>query len=317
MTRMIRPRLCALWLGVVGCATTHLDERGAHVIAVDKAQGCRRLGRVESTSQRFSMKSGERNLRSVENELRNQAASMGGDEIVYVSLDGNTSMMCAGCVSAAADVYACATPAARERSYQELVDAYFVARGGRESLESMGIVERIGTMKVFTDPPVVGTYHTCVIYDRAVAIDVDAGPVQVHQVWKGEKALVCDKTFSTCQPASDDVKKDLIETAHVANREMLYEKESDPVVTREEDRFIAKDKDKRFVFSAYSGLLLSQSKGDHERRYDLYESTGKVVIPMVIEDFEKGRAQTRVDLSEVHEGPQPSEWCTSHIRKAL
>lgn len=202
--------------------------------------------------------------------------------------------------------------------HHSLAQRHLDARGGRAALQGLKVVERIGSLTFHgATPEIQGTYHTCVQYPDRVAVDVDAGPVQVHQVLGDFGALECDATFTTCAPAKDDVAAELRKTGQVANREELEEsipKEAaiEPILEgtapvgyryRKEDRIVEEE------FSPETGLLRRRRNGPKERRYGDWKDIGGVLLPMRIEDFQDGKRSVTTVLTSATHTDRPSDWC--------
>jgi hypothetical protein len=192
------------------------------------------------------------------------------------------------------------------------------ARGGRAALETLKVVERNGSFTFHgMSPEAKGTYHTCLKYPDRIVVDIDAGPVQVHQVLGDNGALECDKTFTHCSPAQPSVAEDLKNTAQTANREelqgevpagttveLIYE-QSTPVGYRYKkgDRLVEAE------FAPDTGLERRVKSGPRERLYGDWTDAGGVLIPRQIVDFNEGIKTVTIELSEAKHTSLPSEWC--------
>ena len=118
---------------------------------------------------------------------------------------------------------ACAVEPAVDPTLEDALEAHIEAVGGREALESLVVIEREGQFTLrLDDQAYSGSYHTCVRYPDRVAVAIDAGPVQVHQVLGDHGAFECDQDFTECRSANAQVEADLVDTATIANREQLY-----------------------------------------------------------------------------------------------
>ena len=213
---------------------------------------------------------------------------------------------------------------AAQSDHHSLAQRHLEARGGRAALQGLKVVERNGTLTVHgATPEIQGTYHTCVQYPDRVAVDVSAGPVQVHQVLGDFGALECDATFTTCSPAQESVAEELRKTAQVANREELDESIPEGVTVepilqgtiqvgyryRKDDRIVEEE------FSPETGLLRRRRNGERERLYGDWQSIGGkdgqggVLLPMRIEDFQDGKRSVTTALASATHTASPSEWC--------
>lgn len=216
---------------------------------------------------------------------------------------------------------------AAESGHHALAQRHLDARGGRAALQALKVIERNGSLTVHgVDPEIQGTYHTCVQYPDRVAVDVSAGPVQVHQVLGDFGALECDATFTTCSPAKESVAEELRKTAQVANREELDESIPEGVTVepilqattqvgyryRKDDRIVEEE------FSPETGLLRRRRNGERERLYGDWQSIGAkggkdgkggVLLPMRIEDFQDGKRSVTTALTSATHTDSPSEWC--------
>lgn len=213
---------------------------------------------------------------------------------------------------------------AAQSGHHSLAQRHLDARGGRAALQELKVVERNGTLTVHgATPEIQGTYHTCVQYPDRVAVDVSAGPVQVHQVLGDFGALECDATFTTCSPAQESVAKELRDTAQVANREELSESIPEGVTVepilqgttqvgyryRKDDRIVEEE------FAPETGLLRRRRNGERERLYGDWRSIGAeggkggVLLPMRIEDFQDGKRSVTTALTSATHTDSPSEWC--------
>jgi hypothetical protein len=217
---------------------------------------------------------------------------------------------------------------AAQVDHHSLAQRHLEARGGRAGLQGLKVVERDGSLIVHgAKGEVQGTYHTCVRYPDRVAVEVSAGPVQVHQVLGDSGALECDATFTVCSPAEESVAEELKKTAQVANREELDESIPEGVTVepilrdahqvgyryREGDRLIEEE------FSPETGLLRRRRNGARERLYGDWrwiggtEGKGGVLLPMRIEDFQDGKRSVTTVLTSATHTDSPSEWCSKRF----
>ncbi len=213
---------------------------------------------------------------------------------------------------------------AAQSGHHALAQRHIEARGGSSALQGLKVIERNGSLTVHgATPEIQGTYHTCVQYPDRVAVDVNAGPVQVHQVLGDFGALECDSTFTTCSPAQESVAEELRKTAQVANREELDESIPEGVTVepilqattqvgyryRKDDRIVEEE------FSPETGLLRRRRNGERERLYGDWRSIGGkggmggVLLPMRIEDFQGGKRSVTTALTSATHTDSPSEWC--------
>lgn len=207
---------------------------------------------------------------------------------------------------------------AAEHSHQSLMQRHIDARGGRAVLENLKVVERKGSFTFHgMSPEAKGTYHTCLRYPDRVVVDIDAGPVQVHQVLGDNGAFECDKTFTQCAPAHPGVAEDLKDTARTANREELdeavpagapvelFHERSQPVGYRykKEDRVVEVE------FAPDTGLERRVKNGSRERLYGGWKDAGGVLIPMEITDLNEGSKTVSIVLTEARHSSTPSQWC--------
>jgi len=211
--------------------------------------------------------------------------------------------------------------------HHALAQRHLEARGGSSALQGLKVIERQGSLTFHgATPEIQGTYHTCVQYPDRVAVDVDAGPVQVHQVLGDFGALECDATFTVCSPAQESVAEELRKTARVANREELDETIPEGVAVeailqgttqvgyryRKDDRIVAEE------FSPQTGLLQRRRNGKRERLYGDWRSiggngAGGLLLPMRIEDFQDGKRTTTTLLTSATHTASPSEWCSKRF----
>lgn len=214
------------------------------------------------------------------------------------------------------------TASASDPSPDDLLQRHIDARGGRAALEALKVVERFGAFTFHgIEPPAEGKYHTCIRYPDRVAIDIDAGPVQVHQVLGDHAALECDRTFESCSPAPPPVEEELRSTAREANREELYDEV--PANTPFELLYegggavgYRYQKDERMVeleFDPESGLGRRRKVGPRERWYSDWKDAGGVLLPMLLEDFEDGEPTVTVELAWAKHTATPSEWCLARF----
>jgi hypothetical protein len=213
---------------------------------------------------------------------------------------------------------------AAQSGHHALAQRHLEARGGSAALQGLKVIERNGSLTVHgATPEIQGTYHTCVQYPDRVAVDVNAGPVQVHQVLGDFGALECDATFTTCSPAQESVAEELRKTARVANREELDESipegvTVEPILQATTEVGYRYRKDDRIVeeeFSPETGLLRRRRNGERERLYGDWRSIGGkggmggVLLPMRIEDFQDGKRTVTTALTSATHTDSPSEWC--------
>ena len=206
--------------------------------------------------------------------------------------------------------------------HESLRQQHLDARGGRAALESLRVIERTGTI-IFHElgPEVSGTYHTCLHYPTRVVIDIDAGPVQVHQVLGDSGAMECDPGFDTCTVANEDVAEQLEATAEEANREELDENIPNDAVIEpiyREDRRVGYryEDDVEIIEKEYSPetrLLLRVRKGARERRYGNWRDVDGLLMPMLIEDFVGGKRTVTVELTSATHDETPGEWCRTRF----
>lgn len=216
---------------------------------------------------------------------------------------------------------------AAQSGHHALAERHLDARGGRAALQGLKVIERNGSLTFHgATPEIQGTYHTCVQYPDRVAVDVSAGPVQVHQVLGDFGALECDATFTACSPAQESVAKELRDTARVANREELEESIPEGVTVepilqgtiqvgyqyRKGDRIVEEE------YSPETGLLRRRRNGERERLYGDWrslggkggkEGKGELLLPMRIEDFQDGKRSVTTALTSATHTEIPSEWC--------
>lgn len=217
---------------------------------------------------------------------------------------------------------------AAQSDHHALAQRHIEARGGISTLQGLKVIERIGSLTVHgATPEIQGTYHTCVQYPDRVAVDVNAGPVQVHQVLGDFGALECDATFTTCSPAQESVAEELRKTARVANREELDESipegvSVEPILQATTQVGYRYRKDRRTVaeeFSPETGLLRRRRNGERERFYSDWRSIGgkdgkgEVLLPMRIEDFQDGKRSVTTVLTSATHTDSPSEWCSKRF----
>lgn len=221
-----------------------------------------------------------------------------------------------------------ASAVAVQVDHHSLAQRHLEARGGRAALQGLKVVERSGSLTVHgASPEIQGTYHTCVRYPDRVAVDVNAGPVQVHQVLGDFGALECDATFTACSPARESIAEELRKTARVANREELDESipegvTVEPIVQgsapvgyryRKSDQIVEEE------FSPETGLLRRRRNGPRERLYGDWKDiggmggVGGVLLPMRIEDFQDGRRSVTTALTSATHTDTPSEWCSQRF----
>lgn len=213
---------------------------------------------------------------------------------------------------------------AAQSGHHALAQRHLEARGGSAALQGLKVIERNGSLTVHgATPEIKGTYHTCVQYPDRVAVDVNAGPVQVHQVLGDFGALECDATFTACSPAQESVAEELRKTARVANREELDESipegvTVEPILQATTEVGYRYRKDDRIVeeeFSPETGLLRRRRNGERERLYGDWRSIGGkggmrgVLLPMRIEDFQDGKRTVTTTLTSATHTDSPSEWC--------
>jgi hypothetical protein len=217
-------------------------------------------------------------------------------------------------------VFACAC--ASGEWHESLRQQHLDARGGHAALESLQVIERTGTITFHElSPEVSGTYHTCIHYPTRVVIDIDAGPVQVHQVRGDSGALECGPGFDTCAVAHEDVAEQLEVTAQEANREELRENiPKDAVIEpiRRDERIVGYryEIDGELIekeYSPESRLLLRTRKGPRERRYSNWRDVGGLLMPMLIEDLVDGKRAVTVELSSATHDVTPGKWCRTRF----
>jgi hypothetical protein len=197
-----------------------------------------------------------------------------------------------------------------------LYERHIEARGGRATLEGLKVVERIGTFTFHgMSPAATGTYHTCVRYSDRAVIDIDAGPVQVHQVLGEHGPLQCDASFTSCTPATPDVITELQGTAQIANREELEKApptDARPITEGPVQVGYRYTKGDRVVEEEYSpdtGLLRRIKSGSKERHYADYRDAGGVLIPMSIEDYHDNTKMVSIALTSASHSQEASAWC--------
>jgi len=198
------------------------------------------------------------------------------------------------------------------------------ARGGVAALQAMKVIEREGTITFHADAAAHGSYHTCIRYPDRVAIDIDAGPVQVHQVLGDHDALECTADFSRCRFAGPELKQELTLTAQQANREELDEHlpadgsveliRKDGVVVGY--RYGSGDHAKASQFAPDTGLKTVVISGNRERHYADWKDAGGVLFPMTIDDYDAGEKAITVSLTRATLGDKPSDWCQSRFGAA-
>lgn len=211
---------------------------------------------------------------------------------------------------------------AAEPSPENLLQRHIDARGGRAALEGLKVIERFGSFTFHgIEPAAEGTYHTCIRYPDRVVIDIDAGPVQVHQVLVENGALECEKGFEACSRARPAVEEELEGTAREANREELYggAPAGAPVELLYENnvaigyRYQKDDRSVEVEFDPDTGLQRRRMVGSRERHYRNWEDAGGVLLPMLIEDFENGKRTVTIELASARHTDTPSGWCSARF----
>lgn len=198
------------------------------------------------------------------------------------------------------------------------------ARGGVAALQAMKVIEREGTFTAQADPQAHGSYHTCIRYPDRVAVDIDAGPVQIHQVLGDHGAFECDALFSKCKLAGPEEAHELTLTAQQANREELEEHlptDGSIVLLREDGRVVgysygSGEKFKASEFSPDTGLKRVVKSGERERHYSDWKDAGGVLFPMQIDDYDGGEKAVTVALTRATLSDKPSAWCLSRFAVA-
>ena len=207
---------------------------------------------------------------------------------------------------------------AMQSGHRSLAQRHLEARGGRAALQGLKVIERIGSFTFHgASPEVQGTYHSCIRYPDRVAVDIDAGPVQVHHVLGDFGALECDATFKTCTRAQEAVVEELTAGARTANREELDESipenaAVEPILEGDSQvgyRYKKDDQVYEEEFSPDTGLLRRRKKGSRERRFADWRDVGGVLLPLRIEDYENGTKSFTVVLASAKHTDTPSEWC--------
>lgn len=209
---------------------------------------------------------------------------------------------------------------AAQQQQLSLSERHIETRGGRAALEHLKVVERVG---IFTfhgmTPAATGTYHTCVRYNDRAVIDIDAGPVQIHQVLGEHGPLECDISFKNCSAATPDVITDLQGTAQMANREELEKQPPSNALPISKGtvqvgyRYTKGDQDIEEEYAPDTGLLRRIKSGSKERHYSDYRDAGGVLIPMSIEDYRDNIKVVGIALTLASHTQEPSPWCTQRF----
>ena len=211
----------------------------------------------------------------------------------------------------------CSSVPANTPSLREALDTHIEKVGGREALQSLIVIEREGRFVLEKDgQSYAGSYHTCVHYPHRVAIAIDAGPVQVHQVLGHNGALECGPGFSECQTANEHIAMDLVDTAKVANREQLYmvlpaAGEYDVVDSKDSVEFNYELHSilRGIEFYKGTGLIRSLRFNTKIRRLEDWRAVGSVMLPFSIIDRDGENEKVSVSLSTVEATGRPTSWC--------
>lgn len=205
---------------------------------------------------------------------------------------------------------------AADLSPLELLQRHISIRGGRSALDELRFIERFGQ---FRSPAagLSGSYHTCINYPEAVAISIDAGPLQMHQVLHNGRALVCENGFTACQTAPEEIRLQLTETARIANREELEDTPPSGESVEWLDlgggkvgfAYFKDGEPRELGFDRESGLMSHKSIGEQTREYSDWRQTGPIMLPMVYEHYQDGKHSTSIHLEWAQVMDQASPWC--------
>lgn len=204
-------------------------------------------------------------------------------------------------------------------------EAYLRVRGGQAALESMVVVERIGSIAVEAGGAglLAGTYHTCLRYPDRVAIEIDAGPWQLAQALRAEGAVACRPGFTDCVAADQALSDELTATARDANKELLrdahrwHKARVTPTSDGQGWRLTLTTDGRWAEFDKHDGSLVAEGGRDHWRRYSRWRPTGQVRIAHRLEDYAATPSgpewKNTVQLETVTVSDHPSAWCAARF----
>jgi hypothetical protein len=203
-------------------------------------------------------------------------------------------------------------------------DTYLKSRGGEKALARIAAIERIGWIATDAGDAglLSGTYQTCIRYPDRLAIEIDAGKWRLAQTLRVDGPFECDQGFKNCRRASDNVAKELVDTARHANKDFLSNANAWRVakVTTAGDgkswQLTLANGDWA-EFDQADGSLRWIGKGDRARRLSEWRMIKGVSIPFRLEDYRIEGVdrtwQNTVHLKDVRITAQPSSWCTERF----
>ncbi len=206
-------------------------------------------------------------------------------------------------------------------SAQEIVERYLEARGGRQALERLSAVERIGAVTVYYgDGFEDGVYRTCVAYPDQGLVSIETDVLKVADMLRLDGAFSCEPGFYSCTDAHPRTARELEQTAREANRELLFEHkrwlEAPTVTSRGEDVLVEAELPEgpvSYLFSAATGLLQEKRKGQQRRVYADWRTVSGVLFPFVIEDHFDGKRVLRISVADITVSDQLQGWCARKL----
>lgn len=202
-----------------------------------------------------------------------------------------------------------------------VVSRYFEARGGRHALAGLHSVERQGEITFYLSEgrECKGRYHTRVAYPDTALIEIVAGKASIREGLIRGASFVYDSTSDVWRPGSAEKSSELIETARVANRELLYEENCWTQGIVQMDGTLAvvhgvADDLQRVIycFSRLTGLLASKSSGERRREYGDWRDVKGVLFPFSIDDYTADELRQSIRLQQVDHGIEfDARWVTT------